>query len=160
MSVGTQTGPIVVLLLNMGGPDSEAAVAPFLTNLFLDPEILPLPLPGFLRGFVARRIAAKRAVKVLPRYRLLGGKSPQGELTARQAQALQARLNADAHPPPTPKGGGAAARAGACSSRCATGTRSPRRRSRKLPRCTRRASSRSRSTPTTRARSAAAASAN
>jgi ferrochelatase len=87
-------GPNVVLLLNMGGPDSEAAVAPFLTNLFLDPEILPLPLPGFLRGFVARRIAAKRAVKVLPRYRLLGGKSPQGELTALQAQALQAKLNA------------------------------------------------------------------
>ena len=81
-------GPNVVLLLNMGGPDSEAAVAPFLTNLFSDPEILPLPLPGFLRGFVARKIAARRAVKVLPRYRLLGGKSPQGELTARQAQAL------------------------------------------------------------------------
>jgi ferrochelatase len=98
----TAPGPNVVLLLNMGGPDSEAAIAPFLTNLFMDPEILPLPLPGFLRGFVARRIAAKRAVKVLPRYRLLGGRSPQGELTARQAQALQAKLNADVHPPPTP----------------------------------------------------------
>lgn len=98
-------GPNVVLLLNMGGPDSEAAVAPFLTNLFLDPEILPLPLPGFLRGFVARRIAAKRAVKVLPRYRLLGGKSPQGELTARQARALQSLLNAGTHPPPTPTQG-------------------------------------------------------
>jgi len=95
-------GPNVVLLLNMGGPDSEAAVAPFLTNLFSDPEILPLPLPGFLRGFVARKIAARRAVKVLPRYRLLGGKSPQGELTARQAQALQALLNASSHPPPAP----------------------------------------------------------
>ncbi len=90
----TSTGPNVVLLLNMGGPDSEAAVAPFLTNLFLDPEILPLPLPGFLRDVVARRIAAKRAPKVIPRYRLLGGKSPQGELTARQAAALEASLNA------------------------------------------------------------------
>jgi len=88
------TGPNVVLLMNMGGPDSEAAVAPFLTNLFLDPEILPLPLPRFLRGFVARKIAAKRAVKVVPRYRLLGGKSPQGELTQRQAAALEAHLNA------------------------------------------------------------------
>jgi ferrochelatase len=92
--------------MNMGGPDSEDAVAPFLTNLFLDPEILPLPLPGFLRGFVARKIAAKRAVKVLPRYRLLGGKSPQGELTARQARALQAALNADAHHAPEGRGGG------------------------------------------------------
>jgi ferrochelatase len=80
--------------MNMGGPDSEAAVAPFLTNLFLDPEILPLPLPGFLRGFVARKIAAKRALKVIPRYRMLGGRSPQGELTQRQAAALEAHLNA------------------------------------------------------------------
>jgi ferrochelatase len=88
-------GPNVVLLMNMGGPDSEAAVAPFLTNLFLDPEILPLPLPRLLRNVVARRIAAKRAPKVIPRYRLLGGKSPQGELTARQARALEARLNAE-----------------------------------------------------------------
>src|SRR5512137_2319648 len=94
MSAANQSGPNVVLLLNMGGPDSEAAVAPFLTNLFLDPEILPLPLPGFLRGLVARRIAAKRAPKVIPRYRLLGGKSPQRELTERQARALQAHLNA------------------------------------------------------------------
>jgi ferrochelatase len=94
VSAANQAGPNVVLLMNMGGPDSEAAVAPFLTNLFLDPEILPLPLPGFLRGFVARKIASKRAVKVVPRYRLLGGKSPQGELTQRQAQALEAQLNA------------------------------------------------------------------
>jgi ferrochelatase len=94
MSGAAQAGPNVVLLMNMGGPDSEAAVAPFLTNLFLDPEILPLPLPGFLRDIVARRIAAKRAPKVIPRYRMLGGKSPQGELTARQAAALQAQLNA------------------------------------------------------------------
>ncbi len=93
MSAAPETGPNVVLLLNMGGPDSEAAVAPFLTNLFLDPEILPLPLPGFLRGFVARRIAAKRAIKVISRYRMLGGKSPQGELTARQATALENSLN-------------------------------------------------------------------
>jgi ferrochelatase len=71
--------------MNMGGPDSEAAVAPFLTNLFLDPEILPLPLPGLLRGIVARKIAARRAPKVIPRYRMLGGKSPQLELTQRQA---------------------------------------------------------------------------
>lgn len=95
----TESGTNVVLLMNMGGPDSEAAVAPFLTNLFLDPEILPLPLPGFLRSFVARRIAAKRAPKVIPRYRLLGGKSPQRELTERQARALEAHLNAQGDGP-------------------------------------------------------------
>lgn len=81
-----------VLLLNMGGPDSEEAVEPFLANLFEDPAILPLPLPGFLRGIVARSIARKRAVKVRPRYRNLGGGSPQNEFTARQAAALEERL--------------------------------------------------------------------
>ena len=88
----SDTSPSAALLLNMGGPDSEEAVEPFLVNLFEDPAILPLPLPGFLRGLVARSIARKRAVKVRPRYRNLGGGSPQNEHTLRQVRALEARL--------------------------------------------------------------------
>jgi ferrochelatase len=84
-----------VLLLNMGGPDSEEAVEPFLENLFSEPAILPLPLPFFLRPALARFIARKRAVKVRPRYRDLGGSSPQNEITALQAKALEARLAGD-----------------------------------------------------------------
>jgi ferrochelatase len=83
------------LLLNMGGPDSEEAVEPFLVNLFSDPAILPLPLPGFLRSLLARSIARKRAVKVRPRYSALGGKSPQNEFTSRQAKGLEKALRAD-----------------------------------------------------------------
>jgi len=84
-----------VLLLNMGGPDSEESVEPFLANLFSDPAILPLPLPGLLRPLVARRIARKRAAKVRPRYRALGGGSPQNEITRRQSEALEKHLRAD-----------------------------------------------------------------
>ncbi len=84
--------PGAVLLLNMGGPDSEEAVEPFLTNLFSDPAILPLPLPPFLRSMVARFIARRRSVKVRPRYRALGGKSPQNDITRRQAAALEKEL--------------------------------------------------------------------
>jgi len=84
-----------VLLLNMGGPDSEEAVEPFLTNLFSDPAILPLPLPFFLRPALARFIARRRAGKVRPRYRNLGGKSPQNEFTALQARSLGERLKGD-----------------------------------------------------------------
>ncbi len=76
----------------MGGPDSEEAVEPFLANLFSDPAILPLPLPGFLRPTVARSIARRRAAKVRPRYRALGGSSPQNEHTRRQAEGLERRL--------------------------------------------------------------------
>jgi len=86
------SAPSAVLLLNMGGPDSEEAVEPFLTNLFEDPAILPLPLPSFLRGYVARSIARKRSIKVRPRYRALGGSSPQNTFTARQAAALEEGL--------------------------------------------------------------------
>ena len=38
----SDTSPSAVLLLNMGGPDSEEAVEPFLVNLFEDPAILPV----------------------------------------------------------------------------------------------------------------------
>ena len=34
-----------VVLMNLGGPDSPAAVRPFLYNLFKDPAIISLPAP-------------------------------------------------------------------------------------------------------------------
>ncbi|MGH6929474.1 MAG: ferrochelatase, partial [Dongiaceae bacterium] len=50
---------IAVILFNLGGPDSLAAVEPFLLNLFSDPAIIGLPKP--LRGLVAKVIARRRA---------------------------------------------------------------------------------------------------
>ena len=38
-------GPIGVALLNMGGPASEAEIAPFLRALLGDPAMVPLPGP-------------------------------------------------------------------------------------------------------------------
>ena len=92
--VGLTPGPprTSVVLLNMGGPDSEAAIRPFLQNLFSDPEILSFPLAGLVRPFLARTIAAKRAPRVLPNYRAIGGKSPLREISEAQAAALQAEL--------------------------------------------------------------------
>lgn len=81
-----------VILLNMGGPDSEDAIRPFLQNLFSDPEILSFPLAGWVRPFLARKIAAKRAPRVLPNYRAIGGKSPLREISEAQAAALEAQL--------------------------------------------------------------------
>lgn len=81
-----------VVLLNMGGPDSEAAIRPFLQNLFSDPEILSFPLAGLVRPWLARWIAAKRAPRVLPNYRAIGGKSPLREISEAQAAALKAAL--------------------------------------------------------------------
>jgi ferrochelatase len=77
---------LAILLLNMGGPDSLDAVRPFLKNLFSDPAIIGLP--GFLRIPLASILSTRRARKVTPRYRLIGGKSPLAQITWNQAEAL------------------------------------------------------------------------
>jgi ferrochelatase len=84
-------GELAIVLLNLGGPDSLADVEPFLFNLFSDRDIIRgfwgLPLPRFL----ARRIARKRGPIVRENYALIGGRSPQLELTRKQGDALSAR---------------------------------------------------------------------
>ncbi len=84
-----------VVLCNMGGPDSLQAVRPFLENLFSDPEILRFPLSGILQQPLARWISRKRAPRVAERYRRIGGRSPIGEITRAQADALASALGPD-----------------------------------------------------------------
>jgi len=83
-----------LILAGMGGPDGDAAVRPFLRNLFADPAILPLPklLAAPLGAFLARR----RAPAVRERYLEmgLGGASPQLDWTRRQADRLTELLEA------------------------------------------------------------------
>lgn len=88
----SETGPIGVVLLNMGGPEKLDDVEPFLFNLFADRNIIRLsPLP-FLQKFIARKIARKRAVKSRKSYELIGGSSPLARITAEQGQALAKQL--------------------------------------------------------------------
>ncbi len=86
-----ESDKLAILLLNMGGPDSLDAVRPFLKNLFSDPAIVGLP--GFLRIPLASILSARRARKVIPRYRLIGGRSPIARITWSQAGALGEALN-------------------------------------------------------------------
>ncbi len=89
------TKKTAVLLMNLGGPDSVEAIEPFLFNLFSDREIIKLsPIP-FMQKFIARKIASSRVQKVIPRYELIGGKSPINDITHAQAKSLQESLNAD-----------------------------------------------------------------
>jgi protoporphyrin/coproporphyrin ferrochelatase len=83
-----------LLLLQMGGPDSIAAVKPFLLNLFTDRDIIKIG-PSFLQPFIARRIVKKRAPKVEGYYQRIGGKSPIRELTDAQGKGLQQLLGDD-----------------------------------------------------------------
>src|SRR5262249_45744767 len=84
--------PIAVVLLNMGGPDSLEAVEPFLFNLFNDHDLIPLPLGFLWQRLFARMVSRARAKFVRGYYQLIGGRSPLGEITRAQADALEKRL--------------------------------------------------------------------
>jgi len=76
-----------VIIFNLGGPDEQKAVKPFLFNLFYDPAIIRLPKAP--RWLVAKMISNLRARKAKKIYKQIGGKSPILEQTARQAEALE-----------------------------------------------------------------------
>ena len=73
-----------IVLFQLGGPDSLENVKPFLLNLFLDPDIIPMGPLGFLRGPLAKWIASRRSIPVAGRYAMIGRRSPIGPLTERQ----------------------------------------------------------------------------
>ena len=81
---------VAIVLFNLGGPDSRAAIKPFLVNLFTDPAILRVPF--FVRPFLARIIARARVAPATANYALLGDRSPLLDLTTAQAAALEAAL--------------------------------------------------------------------
>lgn len=85
-------GKIGVVLFNLGGPLSSNDIEEFLYNLFMDPYIIEIPLRGMLRRLLARTIARRRAKKTAHYYEVMGGKSPQYDLTMQQAVALENRL--------------------------------------------------------------------
>jgi ferrochelatase len=79
-----------IILFNLGGPDSPAAVQPFLFNLFNDPAIISLP--GIFRYPLAKFISKKRTPVAKAIYAEMGGKSPILEETQAQADAIEKTL--------------------------------------------------------------------
>lgn len=83
-----------IVLFQLGGPDSLEAVEPFLLNLFLDPDIIPLGPLGLLRRPIAKLISSRRAPHVAEKYAEIGRRSPIGALTERQRVRLRDALAA------------------------------------------------------------------
>jgi protoporphyrin/coproporphyrin ferrochelatase len=81
-----------IVLFQLGGPDSLAAVEPFLMNLFLDPDIIPLGALGFLQWPIAKLISSRRSIPVAKKYSEIGRRSPISTLTERQRVRLTAAL--------------------------------------------------------------------
>lgn len=81
---------IAVVLFNLGGPDGQDSVKPFLRNLFNDPAIIYAPWP--VRPFLAWLISTTRGPKAAKEYAKMGGGSPIVPETQKQAAALTAAL--------------------------------------------------------------------
>src|SRR5271155_250799 len=80
-------------MFQLGGPDSLEAVEPFLLNLFLDPDIIPLGPLGLLRRPIAKLISSRRSIPVAGKYAEIGRRSPIGLLTERQRVRLVAAVS-------------------------------------------------------------------
>src|SRR5215470_4939730 len=83
---------IGVVLFQLGGPDSLAAIEPFLYNLFCDPDIIDFPFARIARKPLAKLISSSRAKHVQHHYAEIGGRSPILDYTRRQAEALEREL--------------------------------------------------------------------
>jgi protoporphyrin/coproporphyrin ferrochelatase len=93
-----QKKKVGIVMFQLGGPDSLEAVEPFLLNLFLDPDIIPMGPLGFLRRPVAKLISSRRSIPVRGKYAEIGGRSPIGTLTERQRGALAEALSSEIDP--------------------------------------------------------------
>lgn len=76
--MGCTSQPKGILLLSFGGPDSLAAVEPFMTSIM-----------------GGRKPPAPLVERMVERYRLIGGKSPLPEVMRQQAQLIEQELNTE-----------------------------------------------------------------
>jgi protoporphyrin/coproporphyrin ferrochelatase len=83
---------LAVVLFQLGGPDSQAAVEPFLYNLFCDPDIINFPGSFLARKPLAKLISVTRSKVARQHYAAIGGGSPIRRLTEQQARALELAL--------------------------------------------------------------------
>lgn len=74
-----------LLLMNMGGPQNQLEVHPFLRRLFSDRDLIPLPFQSLLAPWIARR----RTPNIQKQYLTMGGGSPIRMWTEKQGEMLQ-----------------------------------------------------------------------
>ncbi|XP_005373032.1 PREDICTED: ferrochelatase, mitochondrial [Chinchilla lanigera] len=73
-----------ILMLNMGGPETVGDVHDFLLRLFLDRDLMTLPIQNKLASFIAKR----RTPKIQEQYRRIGGGSPIKKWTSTQGEGM------------------------------------------------------------------------
>ncbi|XP_059563497.1 ferrochelatase, mitochondrial [Myotis daubentonii] len=73
-----------ILMLNMGGPETLGDVHDFLLRLFLDRDLMTLPVQNRLAPIIAKR----RTPKIQEQYRRIGGGSPIKMWTSKQGEGM------------------------------------------------------------------------
>ncbi|XP_046870768.1 ferrochelatase, mitochondrial isoform X4 [Hypomesus transpacificus] len=73
-----------ILMLNMGGPEKLTDVHDFLLRLFLDTDLMKLPVQNTLGPFIAKR----RTPKIQEQYSKIGGGSPIKAWTTMQGEGM------------------------------------------------------------------------
>ncbi|XP_036100090.1 ferrochelatase, mitochondrial isoform X2 [Molossus molossus] len=73
-----------ILMLNMGGPETLGDVHDFLLRLFLDQDLMTLPIQNKLAPIIAKR----RTPKIQEQYRRIGGGSPIKMWTSKQGEGM------------------------------------------------------------------------
>ncbi|XP_061555152.1 ferrochelatase, mitochondrial [Phycodurus eques] len=73
-----------ILMLNMGGPEKLEDVHDFLLRLFMDTDLMKLPVQNKLGPFIAKR----RTAKIQEQYSKIGGGSPIKRWTAMQGEGM------------------------------------------------------------------------
>jgi ferrochelatase len=86
---------LAVILLAMGGPDSNADIPEFLYNIFSDRTIIRLPGGAVLQKPFARLISRLRSKNVAAHYSHIGGGSPLLKWTQAQARLIGDHLQRD-----------------------------------------------------------------
>lgn len=79
---------VEVVLMNMGGPKTNADVPDFQRRLFNDSLLIRFPLSGILQPFFSWLLVTLRGKEAQKRYRLIGGGSPIYPSTEAQVAAL------------------------------------------------------------------------
>lgn len=85
---------VAYLLVNFGGPRALAEIEPFLKSLLTDADVIRTRLPSIVQSYLFKRVAKKRAKKIIPEYEKIGGFSPIFRDTEMVAKLLETKLNA------------------------------------------------------------------
>lgn len=79
-----RNGPTAIVFMNMGGPRTVAETGDFLSRLFHDGDLIPLPFQTTLAPFIAKR----RTPKIEKQYQDIGGGSPILKWTQEQSTGM------------------------------------------------------------------------